>query len=135
MNLCVPHYQVPPTSAHQYLEDLKNHVTVHKDISTAVFNLGDTIFRNEYITVVNDMYWLPCLGELYIHLCYDYVVSIIINHMYIGNEYAGRGNVYFDRGKASSQCQNRQKYFVGLSVTDDRRVDHKLTEEEIIFCD
>ena len=23
MNLCVPHYQVPPTSAHQYLEALK----------------------------------------------------------------------------------------------------------------
>ena len=37
INLCVPYYQVPPTSAHQYLEALKNHVTVHKDISTAVF--------------------------------------------------------------------------------------------------
>ena len=37
MHLCVPHYQGPPTSAHQFLEALKNHVTVHKDISTAVF--------------------------------------------------------------------------------------------------
>ena len=25
--------------------------------------------------------------------------------------------------------------FLGFSVTDDRRVDHQLTEEEIIFCD
>ena len=33
-----------------------------------------------------------------------------MNHKYIGN------------------------YFFGLSVTDDRRVDHQLTEEEIIFC-
>ena len=40
MNLCVPHYQVPPTSANQYFEALKNHVTVHEDISTAVFYLG-----------------------------------------------------------------------------------------------
>ena len=37
MNLCVTCYQVPPTSAHQYLEALKKHVTVHKDISTAFF--------------------------------------------------------------------------------------------------
>ena len=40
MNLCVPNYQVPPTSANQYLEALKKHVIVHKDISTAVFYLG-----------------------------------------------------------------------------------------------
>ena len=40
MNLCVPRYKVPPTSVHQYLEDLKKHVTVNKDISTAVFYLG-----------------------------------------------------------------------------------------------
>ena len=56
------HYQVPPTGAHQYLEALKKHVTVHKDISTAVFYFGDKIYRNEYITVLIDMYWLPCLG-------------------------------------------------------------------------
>ena len=61
MNLCVPHYQVPPTSAHQCLETLKKYVTVHKDISTAVFTLGDKIYRNWYLTVVNDMDWLPCL--------------------------------------------------------------------------
>ena len=64
MNLCVPHYQVPPTSAHQYLEALKNHVAMNKDISTAVFYLGDKIYRNWYITIVNDMDCLPCLGEL-----------------------------------------------------------------------
>ena len=46
MNLCVPHYQVPPTSAHQYLESLKKHVTAHKDISTAVSYLGYIIYRN-----------------------------------------------------------------------------------------
>ena len=79
------------------------------------------------------MDWLPCLGELYNHFCFDYVGSLIINHKYIGNEDASRGNVYFDIGKASSQCQKRQKYFFGLSVPDDRRVGHKLTEEEIIF--
>ena len=61
MNLCVPHYQVPSTSAHQYLEALKKHVTMHKYISTAVFYLGDKIYRNEYITVVNGMDWIPCL--------------------------------------------------------------------------
>ena len=40
MNLCVNHYQVPPTSAHQYLEALKKYVTVHKYISTVVFFRG-----------------------------------------------------------------------------------------------
>ena len=34
MSLCMPHYQVPPTSSHQYLEALKQCVTVHKNIST-----------------------------------------------------------------------------------------------------
>ena len=43
MNLCVPNYQVTPTSAHQYIESIKKHVTVHKDISTALFYLGDKI--------------------------------------------------------------------------------------------
>ena len=62
MNWCVSHYQDPPTSAHQYLEALKNHVTVHTDISTAVFNLGDKIYRNEYITVVSYMDWITCPG-------------------------------------------------------------------------
>ena len=71
MNLCVTHYQVPPTSAHQYLEALKNYVTVNKDISTADFYLGGKIYY--YITIVNDMYWLPCLGKLYDHFCFDYV--------------------------------------------------------------
>ena len=48
----------------------------------------------------------------YNHFCFDYVVSLIMNHKYIGNEYDGRGNVYFDKGKASTQCQRRQKYFL-----------------------
>ena len=55
MNLCVPHDQVPPTSAHEYPEALKKHVAVHKYISTSYFYLGDKIYRNEYIIVVNDM--------------------------------------------------------------------------------
>ena len=46
MNLCVPNYQVPPESPHQFLEALKNHVTVNKDISKEVFYLGDKIYRN-----------------------------------------------------------------------------------------
>ena len=57
-----------------------------------------------------------------------------MNHKYIVNEDADRGNVYFDRGKASSQCQKRQKYFL-LSVPDDRRVYYQLTEEDIILYD
>ena len=64
---------------------------------------------NEYITVVNDMDWLPCLQELSKNLCFDYFGSLIMNHKEIGKEYAGRGNVYFDIGKASAQCQKRQK--------------------------
>ena len=57
------------------------------------------------------MEWLPCLGEFSNHFCFDYVGPLIMNHKYIGND------------------------FFGLSVPDDRRVDHKITEEEIIFCD
>ena len=67
---------------------------------------------NEYITFVNEMDWLPFLVELSNHLCFYHVVSLLMNHKYIGNEDAGRGNVYFDRRKASSQCQKRQKYFL-----------------------
>ena len=72
MNLCVPHCQVPPTSAHQYHEALKKHATVHKYISTAVFNIWDKIYRNEYINVVNYMGWLHCIGKLYNNICFDY---------------------------------------------------------------
>ena len=97
MNLCVTNYQFPLTSVYQYLEDLKNHVTVHKDISTEVFYLGDKIYRNEYITVVNDMDWLTCLGKLSNTLCFYYVGSLIMNYKYIGNEDSSRGNIYFDR--------------------------------------
>ena len=95
INLCVPNYQVPPTTAYKYLEALQIHVTVQKDISITVFNLEDKIYRNEYITFVNDMDWLPCLGELSNHFYFDYVGSLIMNHKYIGNEDAGRSNVYF----------------------------------------
>ena len=56
-----------------------------------------------------------------------------MNHKDIGNEDDGRGNVYFDSGKASAQYQKRQKYFFGLSVSENRRFDHQLTEEEMIF--
>ena len=56
-----------------------------------------------------------------------------MNHKYIGKEDDGRGNVYFDKGKSSYQCQKRQKYFFGLSVPDDRILDHQLTEEDIIL--
>ena len=66
-----------------YLEALKKHVTVHKDIPTAVFNLGDKIYRNEYITVLNDMDWISCLGELSNNLCFYYVGSLIMNPKYI----------------------------------------------------
>ena len=135
MNLCVPRYKVPPTSVHQYLEALKNHVTVHKDISTTVFYLGDEIYRNEYITVVNDIYWLPCLWDISNHLFFDYAGSLIMNHKGVVNEGCGRGNVYIDKGKASDQCQKRQICFFGLSVPYDHRVDHQLTEEDIIFWD
>ena len=107
---------------------------MHKYISTAVFYLGGKIYRNEYTTVVNDMDCLPCRGELSNHFCFYYIGSLIMNHKYIGNEDAGRGNVYFGIGKASYQCQTRH-IVLGLYVTDDRRVDHQLTEEEIIFCD
>ena len=58
------------------------------------------------------MDWLPYLGELSNHLCFDYVGSLIMNHKDIGNEDAGRGNVYFDKGKVSAQCHKRQKYFL-----------------------
>ena len=51
-----------------------------------------------------------------------------MNNKYIGNDDAGRGNDYFDRGKASPQCQNRKKYVFVLSVPYDRRMDHQLTE-------
>ena len=73
MNLCVSHYHVPPTSAYQYLEAVKKYVTVIKDISTPVFYLKSKIYRNELVTVVNDMSFIPCLGELSNHLCFDYV--------------------------------------------------------------
>ena len=56
-----------------------------------------------------------------------------MNHKYIGNEDAGSGNVYFDRGKDSFKCQKRHIFL--LSIPDGRRVDHQLTEEEIILCD
>ena len=36
-----------------------------------------------------------------------------MNHKYIGNEDAGKGNAYFDIGKASSRYQKRQKYLLG----------------------
>ena len=58
------------------------------------------------------MDWLPRLQELSKYLCFDYVGSLIMNHKDIGNEDSGRGNVYFDRGKASDQYQKRQKYFL-----------------------
>ena len=57
------------------------------------------------------MDWLPYLVYLSNNFCFEYVVSLIMNHKYIGNG------------------------FFGLSVTDDRRVEHQLTEEEIILCD
>ena len=60
---------------------------------------------------VHDMDWLPCLGEFSNHFCFYYVGSLIMNHKYIGND------------------------FFGLSVQDDRIVDHQLTEEDIILCD
>ena len=113
MNLCVTHYQVYPTSSHQYLEALKKHVILHKDISTAFFYLWYKIYRNEYLTVVNDMDWIPCLQELSNHICFDHVGSIIMNNKDVGNENAGRGNVYFERGKASAQFQKSQKGFLG----------------------
>ena len=81
------------------------------------------------------MDWLLCLGEISNHLCFEYVGSLITNQKYIGNEDVGRGNVYFYIGKASYQCQKRQKYIFGMSVPDDRRVENQLTEEEIILCD
>ena len=87
MNFDVPHNQVTSTSSHKYLEALKKHVTVHKYISTAVFNLGDKIYRNKYITVINDMDWLPYLGEPSNHFCFDYVGSLIMNYKYIGNDF------------------------------------------------
>ena len=58
-----------------------------------------------------------------------------MNHKDIGNEDSGRGNIYFDRWKVSDQCQKKQTYSFVLSVTDDRRGDHQLTQEEIISCD
>ena len=58
------------------------------------------------------MDWIPCLGGISNHFCFDYVVSLIINHKYVVNEDASRGNVYFERGKASYQCHKRQKYFL-----------------------
>ena len=103
----MPHYQVPPTSAHQYLEALKKHVTVHTDIYTAVFYLGDKIYRNDYITVVNDIDWLPCLGELSNHLCFDSIGSLIMNHKDIGDEDEGKDNGSFEIGNASAQCHKR----------------------------
>ena len=87
------------------------HVTMHKDISTAVIYLGGKMYRKEYLTVLNDIDWLPCIRELSNYFCFDYVGSLIMNHEDIGNEDSGRGNVYFDRGKASAQYQKRQKYF------------------------
>ena len=57
------------------------------------------------------MDWLPCIGELSNHFCFACVGSLIMNHKYIGNG------------------------FFGLSVPDDRIVDHQLTEEDIILCD
>ena len=59
---------------------------MHKDIYTAVFYLGNKIYRNEYINVVNDMVWLPCLRELSNHFCFYYVGVLIMNHKYILNE-------------------------------------------------
>ena len=60
---------------------------------------------------VNDMDWLPCIGELSNHLCFYFVGSIIINHKCIGND------------------------FFGIFVLDDRIVYHQLTEEDVILCD
>ena len=62
IKLCVPNYQVPPISLHQQIKALKKHVTMHKYIYTEVFYLGYKVYRNEYITVVNYMDWLPFLG-------------------------------------------------------------------------
>ena len=70
-------------------------------------------YNNDYITVVNDMDWIPCRGELSNNFCFCYVGSHTMNHKYIGNEDPGKGNVYFDRGKTISQCQNRQKDCLG----------------------
>ena len=43
LNSCIFHYQVSLTSSHQYVEALKNHLTVHEDISTELLTFFKSI--------------------------------------------------------------------------------------------
>ena len=83
-----------------------------KKIITLFTVVGICFFGIEVsLHTVNEMDWLPCLGEFSNNICFYYVGSLIMNYKYIGND------------------------VFGLSVPYYRIVDHQLTEEDIILCE
>ena len=72
------------------------------------------------------MDWLPFLGEISNHFCLYYVVSLIMNTSILEMRILVEEMLLLTEGRPVTNV--RRGIFLGLSVPDDCRVDHQLTE-------
>jgi len=135
LDLYAPHYQVHITGASDYVQALIT-FTKRKGHANAiqVYLKSTPLYRNNYLCVANDMAVTTTLTTLSEYFDFNTVTCLIEHYKEQNSSDAGRGNIFFDRGIASSQCQQRQKEWYGLSVPSTRSVDKKMSSEEKLFC-
>ena len=75
--------------------------------------------RGDFLTVINDMNYYPCLGQLKQHYGTTKVAAMINKYKEEGKTDAGHGNIFFDREKCSAACQPRDQKWYRLAAPGD----------------
>ena len=135
LDLYVPHYVVPKILTERYITDLESFIkSGAANANVKCYNKSSPIVETSYLTVVNDINIHPILQELSSHLSFDTMTILI--HKYKETQGTDQqGNIFFDRGLTSAQCQKRDRRWLGLSGPDRRAVEKEMDDNEKRWCD
>jgi hypothetical protein len=139
MDLNCPHYHIDKSIRTNYLKELQEFVDEAYNSRDRIKVYKNSIreHRCNFLTVINDMTLYPCLQELSLHYNQEQVSEIVNRYKENGKDKddAGRGNIYFDRGKCSAANQHHNKEYFGLAAPADKVVDSLMSQEHKDFCE
>ena len=134
-HLFVPHYQVSPSEMKEFFfSNIMKEYQKSPDTKIIFYPKEERFTRNSFLCVVNCPDQVEGLDELNEFLDVDNWNRIINKYAEKNKEDAGRGNIYFDRGRSSSQCLVRDKKFYGLAIPAMRKIKPDMIEDDILFC-
>ena len=134
LDLNCPHYQISLEEQASYISNLRKHLKNGEKSNLLTYHKENPLYRNEFITVVNDMSVTQETLDLSKHFDHCTVSKMVYKYDENSKETNQRGNVFFDGGVSCAINQVQCKNTFGLPAPNERSINSTMADEYRAFC-